>query len=91
MDLIVRQAAIQWVKTECNPYGNPTLDFESGKKVIEHLEHMPPIAAEPVRRGRWVHVNPMVDTLMCSVCGYNILSEELISNFCPDCGAKMED
>ena len=41
-DLISRQAAIRWVKTECNPYGKPTLDFESGKKVIEHLEQMPP-------------------------------------------------
>ena len=40
-DLISRQAATRWVKTECNPYGNPTLDFESGKKVIEHLKQMP--------------------------------------------------
>ena len=44
-DLISRQAAIRWVKTECNPYGKPTLDFESGKKVIEHLEQLP--SAEP--------------------------------------------
>lgn len=44
-DAISRRAAIRWVKTECNPYGKPTLDFESGKKVIEHLEQMP--AAEP--------------------------------------------
>lgn len=41
-DIISRRAAIRWVKTECNPYGNPTLDFESGKKVMEHLERMPP-------------------------------------------------
>ena len=47
-DLISRQAAIRWVKTECNPYGNPTLDFESGKKVIEHLEQMP--SAQPEQR-----------------------------------------
>ena len=40
-DLISRADAIRWVKTECNPYGKPTLDFESGKKVIEHLEQMP--------------------------------------------------
>lgn len=40
-DLISKQDAIRWVKTECNPYGKPTLDFESGKKVIEHLEQMP--------------------------------------------------
>ena len=39
-DLISRQAAIRWVKTECNPYGRPTIDFESGVKVIEHLEKM---------------------------------------------------
>ena len=44
-DLISRQAAIRWVKTECNPYGNPTLDFESGKRVIEHLKQMP--SAQP--------------------------------------------
>ena len=44
-DTISRQAAIKWVKTECNPYGKPTLDFESGKKVIEHLERMP--SAQP--------------------------------------------
>ena len=41
-DEYIRKAdAIRWVKTECNPYGKPTLDFESGKKVIEHLERMP--------------------------------------------------
>lgn len=47
LDLISRQAAIRWVKTECNPYGKPTLDFESGKKVIEHLKQMPSADAEP--------------------------------------------
>ena len=41
-DLISRHAAIKWVKTECNPYGKPTLDFESGMKVIEYLKHMSP-------------------------------------------------
>ena len=51
-DVIYRQEAIRWVKTECNPYGKPTIDFESGKKVIEHLEQMP--SAEPERKpGRW--------------------------------------
>lgn len=47
-DCISRRAAIRWVKTECNPYGNPTLDFESGKKVIEHLEQMPSAQPEPI-------------------------------------------
>ena len=46
LDTISRQAAIRWVKTECNPYGKPTLDFESGKKVIEHLKQMPSAQTE---------------------------------------------
>lgn len=40
-DLISRANAIRWVKTECNPYGKPTLDYDSGLKVIEHLKKMP--------------------------------------------------
>ena len=48
-DLIYRQAAIRWVKTECNPYGKPTLDFETGKKVIEHLKQMPPAQPEIIK------------------------------------------
>ena len=46
-DLISREDAIRWVKTECNPYGKPTLDFESGKKVIAHLKQMPSAQPEP--------------------------------------------
>lgn len=47
MDVAIsRQQAIRWVKTECNPYGKPTLDFESGKKVIEYLEQMSPVQPE---------------------------------------------
>ena len=41
------------------------------------------------KTGHWVSVNPMVDTLMCSECGENIISEEFKSNYCPNCGAKM--
>ena len=51
-ELISRQAAGRWVATECNPYGKPTLDFESGKKVIEHLERMPSAQSEH----RWIPV-----------------------------------
>lgn len=55
-DLISREDAIRWVKTECNPYGKPTLDFESGKKVIEHLEQMPHAHPEPVIPLSWIEV-----------------------------------
>lgn len=43
--LIYADDAIRWIKIECNPYGKPTLDFKSGKKVIEYLERLP--SAQP--------------------------------------------
>lgn len=51
-DTISRQDAIRWVKTECNPYGKPTLDFESGKRVMEHLKIMPSVQLER----KWIPV-----------------------------------
>lgn len=82
-DLISRQAAIRWVKIECNPYGNPTLDFESGKKVIEHLEQMPTI--DPVKHGKWNNDET------CSVCGEGFLCDTDYFNYCPNCGAIMDE
>ena len=53
-DLISREDAVRWVKTECNPYGKPTIDFESGKKVIEHLEQLPSAQPEPAIPLSWI-------------------------------------
>ena len=97
-DLISRQAAIRWVKTECNPYGKPTLDFESGKKVIEHLEQMP--SAEPERKGKWIEMGTNKDgthSIRCSKCGGGYktrgharsIATKAKYKFCPNCGADM--
>lgn len=88
-DLISRKDAIRWVKTECNPYGKPTLDFESGKKVIEHLKQMP--SAEP-KTGEWVLKEHLWE---CDQCGCRINRANPLKgniwnyNFCPNCGADM--
>ena len=89
-DIISRQAAIRWVKTECNPYGKPTLEFESGKKVIEHLEQMP--SAQPERKkGKWIFKEDfrIVDGYdwKCDQCGS---WQRYTSKYCPKCGARME-
>lgn len=84
-DLISRQDAIRWVKTECNPYGKPTLDFESGKKVIEHLEQMPS-ADRPTGHIVTSGIYPTV-WAECSECGTPI---DAWDKFCRHCGAKME-
>ena len=86
-DLISRQDAIRWVKTECNPYGKPTLDFESGKKVIQHLAQMPS-ADRP--SGHWVLVNRGLDIYMCDQCREILQIDRVpIWDYCPLCGARM--
>ena len=89
-DAISRQAAIRWVKAECNPYGKPTLDYESGKRVMKHLEQMPSV--QPERdQGHWIGIDDEpCETWECDKCGY---IQECFDgeqpNFCSNCGADM--
>ena len=42
------------------------------------------------RKGIWIKVNPfLVDTFECSECGWQVCTEELLTPYCPWCGAKM--
>lgn len=43
------------------------------------------------KHGHWQRVSPFVDSLECSECGYEILSEELKTPYCAWCGAKMDE
>lgn len=70
------------------------IDRQAAIEAIYH--HMPNISMhrarsiEPERKtGKWIKQNPLVDTEECSECGYNILSEELETPFCPWCGSPM--
>ena len=58
--------------------------------VEEMVDNQPTVEAAPVVHGRWVKQNPLVDTEECSHCGYNIVSTELETPFCPWCGAAMK-
>ena len=53
------------------------------KEACEYKAQLP-------KRGEWVGVSPMVDTVQCSVCGGELFSAELETPYCPYCGAKME-
>lgn len=43
------------------------------------------------RHGQWININPMVDSVQCSNCGYQVQSIELTTPYCPWCGAKMQE
>lgn len=83
------------VKCECNPYGKPTIDFESGMKVLDWIEKAQTV--EERKRGEWVEQPNDHNHFMCSECGKPcdmVLTVsgyivEQLSDFCPDCGADM--
>lgn len=59
---------------------------ENARLTTENRERQ----AQLPKRGEWVGVSPMVDTVQCSVCGGQLFSAELETPYCPYCGAKME-
>lgn len=66
-----------------------TVAVISTKQVIESA---PTIDAEPVRHGHWKK-EPflMGTTYRCNLCGENYGMPHGIFDFCPNCGAKMDE
>lgn len=55
--------------------------------VRQNIEDAPTIDAEPVRHGHWIK---MFESYACSEC-YCPADKESLSDYCPDCGAKMDE
>lgn len=97
-DLISREAAIAIMQAKGEmAMGTPKAVFYSAAHM---LEMMPAVDAEPVRHGRWVKASGMLppechDKKRCSVCANFALHDRLgrvrPSNYCPNCGAKMDE
>lgn len=57
--------------------------------IIEVVDEQPTVDAEPVRHGKWVNG-------ACNQCGshapyWAMAATYYRSNFCPNCGAKMDE
>ena len=90
MRLIDADALYREVKTECNPYGKPTIGFDDGKKVMEMINNQPTIDAEPVKHGHWENIPGMNNTVFCSEC-LAAANKKLAMKYkgCPFCLARM--
>ena len=68
------------------------LDGET-KKLFDTIIDIQPTVAEP-KHGRWI-VSWGGKWHSCSVCGgippFNFKGEDLITDYCPHCGAKMDE
>jgi hypothetical protein len=74
----------KWLLTEMS-----SLDGEEDRKyVVERLRNEIPAAdVVPVVRGKWEY-NPSDNIPYCSEC---MMPQDSECNFCPNCGARMEE
>lgn len=56
--------------------------------VLDRIASAPTIEDE--QEGEWIRSSPFTDTMECSLCGYNIYSEEIETPHCPWCGARLK-
>lgn len=77
--------------------------YNDGSEIFVKCHHaisnVPGVDAEPVRRAQWKAANrrgTLCDTYVCSKCGDIVMQAEGYTysctfNYCPHCGARMED
>ena len=61
--------------------------------VLEYAENLPAADVAPVRHGRWIEQEKYTFGTMydCSICDNRILDNGHSWNYCPNCGAKMDE
>lgn len=57
------------------------------------IDALPTEDVAPIVHGRWKMNSDYPDTLICSNCDskYDVIWMDCGSNYCPHCGAKMEE
>ena len=69
-------------------------------EILDCIAYADTVDAVPVVRGEWIQKHHIISldnmTLTviyptCSLCGYAWLGVAKNTNYCPNCGAKMED
>lgn len=82
-----------WDMFECRELERaPEWDGHTPAQAIERIGKL-----EPVRHGRWLHTGAYPHRVYCSCCYRTIIKNaelmyryEIPTNFCPNCGAKMD-
>ena len=92
--LIDANALKEQIENEIHTYWtNDTGGYCLAEDVIPDIDNAPTVDAVEVVHGRWEKASETMPIYRCSVCkernlfknGYNVLS-----NYCPNCGAKMD-
>lgn len=87
-DYIKREDTVEKIKADCGRFDHVP------KRVVDFfilgMESVPSADVVEVRHGQWIEdlTNPYGIRYVCSVCGG---VKQWKSNYCPNCGAKMDE
>ena len=82
-EYIEREAAIAWFM----PYAHAGESIDADV-VISDIKGMKAADVDPVRHGRWIASHDEFCT--CSICKYPVYVGWNQTNYCPNCGCKMD-
>lgn len=104
-DLISKQAVLDEIEYELeminSTLDSATLDFNArerlrqrkgeAREILNYIQQLPPVQSER-KKGYWIE-RPIAGcaTVRCSVCTELFWKNRGIWNFCPNCGAEMEE
>ena len=91
-DLISRKALAEKFKKAKN-YAQSDLLKIVLSDVVDAIEEAPAIDVAPVAHGRWEKASEHMPIYVCSECKERNLfknGDNVLSNYCPNCGAKMD-
>lgn len=82
--------ALNDVVMRLNAKGDSGITRSEYKLIDSVLFEFPTIEAETVRHGKWIDKSGGIEGAWnyCSVCGERAIE---LYDYCPNCGAKMED
>ena len=81
-EYIEREAAIESVMSE-------PPDAHYPHWYADKIKAIPDADVAPVRHGRWVNTHSDSEFVQCCLCKYPVYAAWNVTNYCPNCGAKM--
>ena len=92
-DLIKRQDAIEACRSVANNINSPTDQQIGAEYCLDLIKEIPPVELER-KTGKWIVTSEFEDCCYykCNQCKVSqvFYYKKLPTNFCPNCGAKME-
>lgn len=91
-EYIEREALMRRIKeihcAECDNYHGVRCRACWVDDTLDYIDSEPAADVAPVRHGRWVDTD--YEFAQCSLCKYPVYAAWNATNYCPNCGAKMD-